>query len=193
MPKYVDHDERRTEIAEAALRMIARDGPGAVSIRALAKELGGSTSMVTYYYPTREAVLRDLGHRLCRRWIDDLDRQLDGLPNGRQRLEAVLHWLLPLEDEDRETESARFALLAARSDPELRAILLDFDGEMRGVLRRHLDGIVDDQRAAVVADALRALTNGIVVDAVLAPAAWPPERQLEVLNVAVAPLVGSDW
>ena len=43
VPRVVDHDERRRQIAEALLAVAARDGHEAVSSRAVAKELGVAT------------------------------------------------------------------------------------------------------------------------------------------------------
>lgn len=57
MPKRVDHTERRTEIAEALLRVAARRGLHAVGMRDVAAEAGVSLRLVQYYFETKEKLL----------------------------------------------------------------------------------------------------------------------------------------
>jgi AcrR family transcriptional regulator len=57
MPKVVDHDGRRAEMARAVLRIAARDGRGAVSIGAVAHELGVSKSLVQHYFADKAHLL----------------------------------------------------------------------------------------------------------------------------------------
>ena len=48
MPKIVDHDARRAAIAEALWRVAERDGVEGVTMRAVAREAGWSTGVVTH-------------------------------------------------------------------------------------------------------------------------------------------------
>ena len=57
MPKIVDHEERRRELAEALWRVIAHSGPQAVSIRTVAAEAGLSAGALRHYFQTREELL----------------------------------------------------------------------------------------------------------------------------------------
>lgn len=57
MPKIVDHEQRRRELAEALWRVIAESGPGAVSIRSVATEAGLSPGALRHYFQTREELL----------------------------------------------------------------------------------------------------------------------------------------
>ncbi|MFE3456071.1 TetR/AcrR family transcriptional regulator [Nocardiopsis aegyptia] len=57
MPKIVDHEQRRLELAEALWRVIADAGPDAVSIRSVAAEAGLSTGALRHYFQTREELL----------------------------------------------------------------------------------------------------------------------------------------
>jgi len=58
VPKRVDHEERRREIAEALFRIAAARGLQAVTLRAVAAEAGISMNLVQYYFPTKEEMLR---------------------------------------------------------------------------------------------------------------------------------------
>ncbi|WP_433701635.1 TetR/AcrR family transcriptional regulator [Nocardiopsis sp. CA-288880] len=57
MPKIVDHEQRRRELAEALWRVIAASGPAAVSIRSVAAEAGWSPGALRHYFQTREELL----------------------------------------------------------------------------------------------------------------------------------------
>ncbi|CAM5617391.1 TetR family transcriptional regulator OS=Streptomyces alboniger OX=132473 GN=CP975_10770 PE=4 SV=1 [Streptomyces alboniger] len=57
MPKRVDHAERRTEIAEALVRVAGRRGLHAVGMRDVAAEAGVSLRLVQYYFETKEKLL----------------------------------------------------------------------------------------------------------------------------------------
>jgi AcrR family transcriptional regulator len=58
VPKRVDHQERRREIAEALFRIAAARSLQAVTLRAVAAEAGISMNLVQYYFPTKEKMLR---------------------------------------------------------------------------------------------------------------------------------------
>lgn len=57
MPKIVDHEQRRHDLAEALWRVIAGSGPGAVSVRSVAAEAGMSPGALRHYFQTREQLL----------------------------------------------------------------------------------------------------------------------------------------
>ncbi|UOQ59820.1 TetR family transcriptional regulator C-terminal domain-containing protein [Leucobacter rhizosphaerae] len=57
MPKIVDHDLRREEVSDAVLQLIAREGIGAVTLRAVARESGWSTGVIGHYFANRHAML----------------------------------------------------------------------------------------------------------------------------------------
>lgn len=57
MPKRVDHEERRTQIADALIRVVGRQGLHAVGMRDVAAEAGVSLRLVQYYFETKEKLL----------------------------------------------------------------------------------------------------------------------------------------
>ena len=46
MPKHVNHDEQKTEIAQAALRVISRMGIESATMRGIATEAGCTTGLL---------------------------------------------------------------------------------------------------------------------------------------------------
>ena len=57
MPKRVDHEERRQQIADALLRTAATRGLHATGMREVAAEAGVSLRLVQYYFGTKEELL----------------------------------------------------------------------------------------------------------------------------------------
>jgi len=53
------NDDRRMQILEAAVRIIGRDGPGAVTHRAVAAEAGVPLAATTYYFSSKEALFNE--------------------------------------------------------------------------------------------------------------------------------------
>ena len=57
VPKRVDHEERRRQIADALLRVAATRGLHATGMREVAAEAGVSLRLVQYYFGTKEELL----------------------------------------------------------------------------------------------------------------------------------------
>ncbi|MFE2972399.1 TetR/AcrR family transcriptional regulator [Streptomyces sp. NPDC059340] len=104
MPKRVDHAERRTEIAEALVRVAGRHGLHAVGMRDVAAEAGVSLRLVQYYFETKEKLLlfglqyltERFGARVATRIKDSGDS-----PGPRAMVEALLMAALPTDEESR--------------------------------------------------------------------------------------------
>ena len=64
MPKKVDHEQRRRELAAALRRVVSRGGVESASIRAVAAEAGWSLGAVQYYFSTRDELLLFAGRQL---------------------------------------------------------------------------------------------------------------------------------
>lgn len=57
MPKIVDHDQQRTMFAEAALRLVAREGLDGLTMRAVAAESGLSYGSLFHYFDSKDGLL----------------------------------------------------------------------------------------------------------------------------------------
>ncbi|CAM5734746.1 TetR family transcriptional regulator OS=Streptomyces alboniger OX=132473 GN=CP975_10770 PE=4 SV=1 [Streptomyces alboniger] len=86
MPRHVDHAERRTEIAEALVRVAGRRGLHAVGMRDVAAEAGVSLRLVQYYFETKEKLLLYGLQRLAERFGERVaarSRTVGGTAQGR--------------------------------------------------------------------------------------------------------------
>jgi AcrR family transcriptional regulator len=104
MPRRVDHAERRTEIAEALLRVAARRGLHAVGMREVAAEAGVSLRLVQYYFETKEKLLLHGLQLLARRFGERAAARVRAAgpdPGPRALVEALLTAALPTDEESR--------------------------------------------------------------------------------------------
>ena len=107
MPKVVDHEQRREELAAAVWRIAAHEGLEAVTVRRVADEAGWSTGALVHYFSDKEELLLfafrtgadRVGRRLAAteaRTADPLELAramlAEGLPLDRARQEEVRVW-----------------------------------------------------------------------------------------------------
>ncbi|MEU3772153.1 TetR/AcrR family transcriptional regulator [Streptomyces sp. NPDC032472] len=112
MPKRVDHEERRAEIADALVRVAGRRGLHAVGMRDVAAEAGVSLRLVQYYFETKEKLLLYGLQHLTDRFTSRVGARLAAAgpepgsapgsrPGPRAMAEALLLASLPTDEESR--------------------------------------------------------------------------------------------
>ncbi|KOX37852.1 MULTISPECIES: TetR/AcrR family transcriptional regulator [unclassified Streptomyces] len=104
MPKRVDHEERRAQIAEALVRVAGRRGLHAVGMRDVAAEAGVSLRLVQYYFETKEKLLFYGLRHLTGRFTARVGARLAAVgpdPGPRATVEALLLASLPTDEESR--------------------------------------------------------------------------------------------
>ena len=107
MPKRVDHEERRRQIADALLRTAATRGLHATGMREVAAEAGVSLRLVQYYFGTKEelmlAAMQHLAARFGERAMTRINRIKETADpvNPRDVIAAILTEGLPADDERR--------------------------------------------------------------------------------------------
>jgi AcrR family transcriptional regulator len=182
MPRHVDHDDRRRQIIAATLEVLAEQGPSGLSFRTVARYMGGSSTLVTHYFRTRQELLDALVEDITD-WPRELEELEAGAEDPRERLRVFLRWLLPEDERGLREETARINLIGER-DTRLRTdhIFTAWDTNVRALITRHLNGLVPKKRVPAVVDVLRSTTNGITLSVVEHPDEWPVKRQYAVLD-----------
>ena len=107
MPKRVDHEERRQQIADALLRTAAARGLHATGMREVAAKAGVSLRLVQYYFGTKEELLLAAMHHLAAQFGERAMtrirriKETENPVSPRNVIAAILTEALPADDERR--------------------------------------------------------------------------------------------
>lgn len=157
--------ERVAELADAALRIVVRDGMAAVSFRAVAAESGWSLGAVQKAFASKQDLLEAVVRRAQQRVVTDVSRA-PGEPDLPTWLLGLVLQMLPLDEPRRAAVLVGVAYAdRAGVDPELGAALAQGDAGIRGML------VALVARARARGEVAPALGDEDVVRAVLALAA----------------------
>jgi AcrR family transcriptional regulator len=187
MPKHVDHEQRRSRLAEAVWTVIRRDGLERASVRNVAREAGLSMGALRHYFATQSELLcfamQLVGDR-ARARIAALTPAAD----ARRAAEQVLHELVPLDDERRAEAEVWLAFTGrALVDPQQRAIHERIHDDLNGACTMAVNLLVDagltteGLDVALEASRLHALLDGLALHAVMRPAKVSPSRIIAVI------------
>jgi AcrR family transcriptional regulator len=110
---------RRQAILDAAHELLTELPAADISLREIARRLGGSKSGIVRYYETREALFLELLNRARQDWLDDLERRL------------------PRPSSDAEKTVTEIAAVWARSLAE-RPVLCELWSILAAVLERNV-------------------------------------------------------
>lgn len=186
MPRVVDHQERKTMIANAACMVIARDGLDALTLANVGREADCTTGTITHYFHDKEEVLtaaldhaiETMNARMVRRLKknpeDVLGFLCETLPLGRRGREETkvwyCFWSRAMHD-NHLAKSQRSMHLRWRA--RVRDLLLGMQTRGEIVLKHE----IEDE-----AEALCAMINGLGLRATLDPGEWPAVRQVRLLE-----------
>jgi AcrR family transcriptional regulator len=121
MPKEVDHQARQRQLADAACRVIGRQGLAGATLAQVAEESGWSIGSMRHYFPSKNELLASALWRLGERIDERIRRRTAGGMSLADLRTAALE-LLPLDASRRDESRVLLAFLAqAAVVPELAA------------------------------------------------------------------------
>lgn len=172
MPKQVDHEVRRQEIAQAMWRLIAREGTGAASVRNIAAEGGWSLGAVRHYASSQDELLRFAAEMMYRNSTARV-RAVIAENQGVERWQAAIEELMPL-DEERvgEVRAWLAVLMNTHNDPLLAPIRQEGWEGLRLFARSIVAGLADTADVA-----------GVELSQFQAPLAEPLEELAHELHI----------
>jgi len=188
MPKIVDHDEKRKQIAEAAWNIIRKEGVEKASIRRVAAEAGMSSGALRHYFSTQdEMLLFIMNYYLEEGKKRSQNKEWSETPV--QAVEEVLLELVPI-DEEKKIETSVWWILALRSltsdtikdkKDEMTDGTYELANSMIEILA--LKGVLSDSmNAELEKSRLTALIEGLSIHALLRPDVYSPEKVKEVIR-----------
>ncbi|BBH67388.1 TetR family transcriptional regulator [Actinoplanes sp. OR16] len=144
MPKIVDHDQRRSEIVEAYLTVVARDGLPAATSRAVAAELGVGTGALWHYFDGFDAVAAGAYQRISELATERIVAGTAHL-RGLDAFDVMLREILPLE---KRTVDEAYVVVGfwgrLAANKRIAETQTDVVEEWREMLRRHLEEAIAD-------------------------------------------------
>ncbi|MEU4563163.1 TetR/AcrR family transcriptional regulator [Actinoplanes sp. NPDC023936] len=193
MPKIVDHDQRRAEIVEAYLTVVARDGLPAATSRAIAAELGVGVGTLWHYFEGFDAIAAGAYQRIVDRTNSRIAAATAGL-RGLDALYAMFREILPLQKEtfDEAYVVVGFWGRLAEGDG-ITAARLDVGVHWAELMRRHLGEAIADRTLRPetpidrVIEVLQAIAAGQQVHAVIGTAPADPDRRLDMITYCLRP------
>jgi TetR/AcrR family transcriptional regulator, transcriptional repressor of bet genes len=187
MPKIVDHERRRDEIALVACRVVAEHGFEQATIVRIARQAGYTTGMVAHYFDSKQEIII-AALRLILRRIEE--RLTLAAGSGDPQLLALLSEALPL-DATRFTECAFWTAFWGQvsADARLKRINTWMHREYLKLFERCLargwrewprwsPRIRDSVLRSVIT-----FINGLTASVVASPGDWPAARQVEQLRL----------
>ena len=193
VPKIVDPEARRLEIADAVFRVIRRDGVDQASLRAVATEAGLVIGSVRHYFATHDEMIvfamRVLADRVTTRIAGRAAEIFAGTGDRFEATVRLLAEFLPL-DETRAAEAEVWLAftVAARTWPDLAAEAGRVHEGTRAVARRclteadALGSLRTGLDLPLETERLAALIDGLSLGGVTQPDRLPPRLATDVLR-----------
>lgn len=129
MPKLINHEERKQEIAQAVWAVLAREGIRGVSVRTVAAEAGISTGSLRHVFPSHEEMMLFSLDFVGKRFI----RSLTNRPFEGQliySLEELFTYLSPASEDGQLFITVIAGMLAdATIFPEIAKILQEHESD----------------------------------------------------------------
>jgi AcrR family transcriptional regulator len=185
MPRAIDVNVRRAEIASAVRAVLERDGVDGVTMRNVAREFGSTTGLLTHAVPNRMALIH---LALCVTVEEQIARADEVLRRHPTDIVGAIEEFLPIDAQRQAEMKIWLGFWAfAISDEGLHCEQRDRYRELRRRLAEQLRQLgVDRSDAVRASDHLIATTDGIAVAALFDPSHWTPGRQRRHLKEAVS-------
>jgi AcrR family transcriptional regulator len=172
MPKKVDHNIRRKKIAEAAWRVIQKEGLEKASVRNISQEANMSLGAIRHYFKSQS----DLWIFCMQMIIDRVTLRLQKLeiPNDTElAVLALIDQVLPL-DEERRAESEVWLAFISKSlvNPDLHRLRQESHDSLHQLFLSLIDALIKQGMTSVDLDLnietmrLHALIDGFAVHGV---------------------------
>lgn len=182
MPKIVDHEARRADLARALWSVVQRDGVNAASIRAVAAEAGWTYGSVAHYFKSRDQLLL-FAYRLA----FSRERELSPIGNDQldalDRLVGVLLRALPVDDASTIDFRIWLAFMGrVADDPSLAESVLQehelFQDDVRVLIEEAVEAgfLRPEHGVAALMETVITFVDGLGVAAALDPKKYGPEQ-----------------
>lgn len=178
--------ERRQALLDASIEVLARDGARGLTFRAVDQEAGVPAGTASNYFPNRDALLVQVGHRYYERLIPSDDAMAKS--RGPQTRESMTELMTEVVERVSHFRTGYLAILELRLEatrrPELQALLTervraDLDFNIANYRESELPG---DEDAVVL---LYLALNWLIVERLTLPGIFDEQRAAELVRTIV--------
>lgn len=189
MPKQIDHEKRRKQIAEATWRVILEKGMTGASVRNIAAEAGVSLGALRHYFTTQDELLIFAAGLVKEQATNRITRiAMSNLPPKEKVLQILLE-MVPTNTDTRAEMEVWFAFtFHARHKKELfEELSFDIFYAIKhlisslnqvGILKKNLDLEFETER-------LYALVDGLALHALLERERLHEDQMIRVLTMHI--------
>jgi len=203
MPKLVDVDQRRAELADAAAHVIARHGIDGTSMRGVAAEAGWTTGALVHYFSNKQELLAfTLQTSLRRLRSQQADRAhlppaealrgmlLDALPTTQA---AKLHWIVTLAFAAQASSDVQLATIQRDAYRSFHSAVAELLTHVRPGSDQHDPDpqVLSTAQVEHEAERLIGVVDGIALQALFDPERWTCRRQIDALQAALDHSIGA--
>lgn len=182
MPKIVDREARKVELAQAVWTVVARDGVEGASVRAVAAEAGWTRGVIAHYFKDHDDLLL-FAYRLALQRESGFIPTPEEQPDPVERLVRTLLRTLPVDEASTLDFKIWLSFLGRIADhAELAQVILR---EHHGVFAMIRDLVADCHTAGLLdppdgvqeaSEAVRIFVDGLGVATALDPETYTRER-----------------
>jgi DNA-binding transcriptional regulator YbjK len=170
MPKVVDQEQQRLQLAEAAIRVIERSGIQGATVRAVAREAGVSRGLLAHYFENHRELIGAAMNAMVRESVNYVRGKMDQSAEDPGGVPTFLQALSSVEASNKVSSVAMLRLWAESAiDPELRHLMAKSYVELHrealqvveeGMKRGEIDASLEPGE---VADLLVTLGDGLCI------------------------------
>lgn len=189
MPKIVDHDARRQEIAAAMWKVLYRDGIAAVTVRSVAAEAGLSKATLGYYFSSQNDLLM-FAMAESMAVSSERIRKMAVESGGLDPLTRALAEAVPTTPKRRQQSEIWLCVVSrAQESPQLRRHLAEVDGLLLDQVRECLQIMGSSKLLSkkrdieLEAQRLHALIDGLTLHTLTDSAALPGSTIRRILRL----------
>jgi AcrR family transcriptional regulator len=190
MPKLVDHDAKKIEIAKATWKVIVREGLDNATVRNIARETGMSVGSLRHYFPSQSDLLQFSMELVSERVATRIrEKNMMTAESPVMAIQDAISELLPL-DEERRVEAEVWFVFSAKAlvDARLKQLSDQVYNDMRQGFEwaiqslRKLGLAREDLRADLEVYRLHALVDGMAVHHLLHPDKLTYRQMVDTLS-----------
>lgn len=189
MSRVADHAQRRRQVMEATMRVLAAKGMDGVKVAEVAHEAGVSAGLVQRYFRTKDEMLLTTCEYVAVQLTERLIKANEAGGSARERLRCCLAELLPL-DERRTAEVRIYLAFCGRAVDvaALRSVQAETGRMMRSELVSALSEARELGELAAIGDleleaaTIWSLVDGIAMQSYFDPEGFPAATGLALLD-----------